>query len=87
VSVVAAVERDLAKLPADLRDSALAATALVMAKQLDYERTSPTARSMCARVLLDTLDRLRELAPEDTKKDKLDDLAGRRAARLAAAQG
>jgi hypothetical protein len=47
VSVVAAVERDLAKLPTELADAALAATALVLAEQLDG-KNSATSKSMCA---------------------------------------
>lgn len=86
VTVVASVKRDLAalaKLDADLAASALAASALVLARQLDNPKVSATAKSMCARTLLDTLDRLRELAPDEQEDDQLDQLSARRAARIA----
>ena len=38
---------------------------------------------MCAKALLDALDRMRELCPPDEEADGVDDLAGRREARLA----
>jgi hypothetical protein len=83
--VAAAVERDLAEIrrrDSDLADSALAASALTLACELDKPGNSATSKSMCARVLVDTLDRLRELAPPDEENDGLDDLARKRAARL-----
>jgi hypothetical protein len=86
MTVVASVKRDLAalaKLDPDLAQSALAASALVLARQLDNSKTSATSKSMCARTLLDTLDRLRELAPEEQEDDQLDQLSARRAARIA----
>lgn len=87
MKVLEAVEHDLAKLPPDLGESALAAIARAMAESMDSPRISHTARSMCGRLLLDTIERLLELAPADQKKDRLDDLATRRATRISAAQG
>lgn len=84
--LVESVERDLADLrkrSAPLADSALAASALAMALEIENPYNSSTSKSMCARVLIDTMDSLRELAPSEEKKDGLDDLASRRAARIA----
>lgn len=86
VSVVAAVESDLKEIGS--RDSALetcglAATALALAHDLDDRSNSATSRSMCAKALVDTLDRLWELAPAKDEGSKLDDLSARRAARRA----
>jgi hypothetical protein len=85
-SVLAAVERDLealARRDQDLASSGLAATALTMARALDDPKNSATSKSMCARVLSDTLARLRALAPAAEERDGLDDLSARRAARRA----
>lgn len=84
--VVKALERDLAEIrkrAPDLAASALAASALALAKELDKPGNSATSKSMCARSLLDTLERLRELVPPDEEKDKLDDISARREARRA----
>jgi len=86
MSVVAAVTRDLGELrrrAPDLADSALAASALALAAEIDSQGNSATSKSMCARELRDTLDRLRDLAPKQEEKDDLDDLAARRARRIA----
>ncbi len=86
VSVVEAVERDLAAMrlrAAEVADSALAASALVLARELDKAKNSATSKSMCARALSETLEDLRELLPPATMKDNLDDLSSRRAKRLA----
>lgn len=71
----------------DLADSALAASALSLARELDDHRNSATSKSMCARALIETLDRLRELAPPKKERSQLDELKARRAARRAAATG
>lgn len=84
MSVYEAVERDLAKIrrrSEELADSALAATALAMAAEIDADN-SATSKSMCAARLTETMDRLRELAPAEQEGDYLDDLAARRTARL-----
>jgi hypothetical protein len=86
VSVVEAVKRDLgvlAKRDASLARSALAASCLVLAAQLDDPGNSATSKSMCARALREAMDRLRELAPPESVEDRLDDLGARRAKRLA----
>lgn len=76
-----AVARDLARMPADLAGSGWAASAMALAAEIDAPN-SATSKSMCARALLDTLNRLRELCPAREESDTLDDLASRRAARL-----
>jgi hypothetical protein len=87
-SVAEAVQRDIEAIrrrDADLADSALAASALALACEIDAEGNSATSKSMCARELRDTLDRLRELAPKTKTKDRVDDLSDRRAKRRGAA--
>jgi RNA 3'-terminal phosphate cyclase len=86
-TVVAAVQRDLAALrqvDAKLADSALAATALELAKQLDEGENSATSKSMCARTLQEIMKELRALAPAEREADGIDDLAARRASRRTA---
>lgn len=88
MSVVEAVERDLALIAErdkGLAESALAASALVLAAELDSAGNSATSKSMCARALREALDRLRELAPAEAEEDKLDELGSRRAARIGGA--
>jgi hypothetical protein len=64
----------------DPAGATLAATALALAGELDHRRGSATAMATCARSLLEVLDRLCDQHPA---RDRLDDLAARRAARLA----
>lgn len=82
-SVVEATKRDLAEL-GDLADSALAASALALARELDDDSNSATSKSMCARALKETLDRLRELAPPKREADGVDELKAERERRRAA---
>ncbi len=82
--VTRAVERELEGLPDErLRTSGLAASALSLARDLDASSTPASSRAMCARELREHLDRLRQLAPPEEKRDRLDDLARRRAERVA----
>lgn len=84
--VAAAVARDLAEMALrapGIDESTLAAAALELARQLDDVGNSATSKSMCARSLIETMDKLRELAPPEEESDALDDLAAKRAARLA----
>ena len=87
MSVVEAAERDLAALrevSPELADSAMAATALALAVEIDRPKNSATSKAMCAKVVIDIFEQLRALAPEpEEKEDRLVDLAARRAARLA----
>lgn len=81
MSVREAVERDLAQIRTrsrELAESALAASALVLAGELDSAGNSATSKSMCAKALTETMDRLRELSPPRRELDDLDDLAARR---------
>lgn len=83
--VVDAVQRDLdeiAKRDPDLARSAHAATALALAREMDGSN-SATSKSMCAKALTETMDRLRELAPEEEPDDAVDDLERKRRERLA----
>lgn len=85
--LITAVERDIK----DLEDrapglgigkSALAATSTALAIEIEHPYNSATAKAQCARVLTDTLEQLRALAPPAEEKDGLDDLTERRNARL-----
>lgn len=84
-SAVAAVEKELAalaKVDPALAESTLAASAYAMARELDAPGNSATAKSMCSKSLLDTLDRIHELMPEPEEGDALDDLTEARRRRL-----
>lgn len=86
MSVVEAVKRDLlriARLDANLAESAEAYTALALAEELDSPN-SATSKSMCARAISELMASLREQCPEEVKGDGLDDLASRRRQRLEA---
>lgn len=83
-SLVEGVERDLAllaKRDSDVSKTALAATALALAYEIEHPYNSATSKAMCARSLLDTLERLRESVPEKQEANKLDDLSAKRTAR------
>lgn len=85
MSVVEAVEAYVSGL-GPLTGSPLAATALVLAGELDDPNNSATSKSMCARALTETLDKLRALAPDEKPKvSKLDELRQRRDQRSAGA--
>jgi hypothetical protein len=90
LKVTEAVQRDLdrlAKHDKTLAESGLAATALALATALDDPGNSATSKAMCAKALAETVRQLRELAPEEKRKDKVDDLSAHRAARRARAKG
>lgn len=87
LTVEAAVRADLERIAQrdpDVAQSTLAASALVLARQMDCSQNSATSKSMCGRTLLDTMNRLAELAPDEEVGDRLDDLAARRQKRVAA---
>jgi hypothetical protein len=76
--VEAAVLRDLEGLRAldpDLADSALAASAIELARGMDNPRNSLTSKAMAQRALRETIDRLLELAPAPETQDRVDQLA------------
>lgn len=79
MSVVAGVRRELERLPEDLRESGIAAVALAMAERIDSGKGSP---SECGKVVVDALTRLREMAPPEQQKTRVDELRERRAKRL-----
>jgi len=82
--VAESLERELASM-GEVGKSALAAAALVLARQLDDPKVSATAKAMCARTLADALATLRERAAEETQEvSVVDQLLARRAARDAA---
>lgn len=84
VTVAGAVRRDLAEIAKsdrELAQSTLAMSALRLASEMDNSGNSATSKSMCARELRDTLDRLRELCPKAEAKDKVDELGARRDSR------
>ena len=85
-SVAAAVERDLARLPAVLAGSALAASALAMAREIDDPGNSATSKSMCQARLADALKELRALAPPEESHDRIDGIADELAQRRQHAQ-
>lgn len=84
MSVVEALSAELERMPADVAESALAATALVLAEQLDDGHTSATSKSMCSRELREALGQLRALAPPEKKADGIDNLRDEVAAKRAA---
>ncbi len=61
-----------------------ALVALELAAQLDDPDNSATSKSMCSGSLLAALEALRALLPPAVAGDDVDDLASRRASRLAA---
>lgn len=88
-NAVDAVERDLALIRArdpKVADSAIAATALRMAYELEDPYNSATSKSMCAKSLQQAMDRLLELSPPgQEEKGKLYDIKSGRAKRRSAA--
>lgn len=82
--VVDAVQRDiddLAKRDEGLAQSALAATAMQMAYELQNPYNSATSKAQCAKSLREALADLREMAPPAVLKDGVDDLSTHRAKR------
>jgi hypothetical protein len=84
-TVVAGVERDLAALSGDLGTSGLALSALALARELDGDGP-PAAKAAVGRALARALSELRAMAPA-SEQDVFDDLAARRAERVAKGAG
>jgi hypothetical protein len=85
-SVVAAVGRDLEEIrqrAPEVADSALAASAVALAYEIDKASNSATSKSMCARAMHEALDKLRELTPPKQEDDRIDNLASSARLRLA----
>jgi hypothetical protein len=80
VSVEAAVEREVKGL-GKFRDSALAATALALAAEIDDPDNSATSKSMCAKALNETMAALHALAPAKREPDGIDEVTSRRVQR------
>jgi hypothetical protein len=85
--VIEAAERAVEKIAEtdpDLADSVLAATAIALAFQIEHPGNSATSKSMVARELRETMDRLRELAPPvAARRDSIDELKEKRDGRRA----
>lgn len=79
-TAVEGVEADLRALPPALARSGLAASALSLARDLDGDETSATARAACVRSLVQVQRELRALAPAPEEVDKIDELKARREA-------
>ena len=87
MSVLEGVDRELAELrkrDKRLAESGLAEMARALAEGIDSSGNSFTSRSIAAKELRDTMAAIRDLAPVAVKHDKVDELAKRRADRLAA---
>lgn len=83
MTAVEAVTEDLAlleKRQSGISRTAEAATALAMARELDSD-SSATSKSMCARALTETMEKLRAMCPPAVEADGVDDLLERRRAR------
>jgi hypothetical protein len=80
--IVAAVERDLKRW--GLAGTALAASALDMARILDDPATNPTPRSMLHAQLRMTLTELAKIAPPEAANDGIDEVKRKRDERLGA---
>jgi hypothetical protein len=79
----AAVRRDLRQFRPDARRSALAVSALVIARRVDDGPLEPRELAALAGRLESVLEALARMSPPVPVKDGIDDLAGRRAARRA----
>jgi hypothetical protein len=83
VSVVEAVQADIAALGSRAVGSTLAETALALARELDKPKNSATSKSMCAKAMIDVLRELWSQAPPKREADGVTDLNAERAARRA----
>jgi hypothetical protein len=76
-----ATKAEIAQMPERVRNGALAASALELARQMDAPDNSATSKSMCAKALFDVVTRLAEMAPPKREEDRIDELGARRANR------
>lgn len=83
-TVLEALRRDLAGMPDELRTGTVAMAAEALARSIDMGPKSFRFHSALVAQLIDCLETLRAAAPEE-KKDTVDDLNARRAARRRAA--
>lgn len=79
---VKAVEKDLARLPDDLADGAVAAGMLRLAAELDTGLVMGRDAAAHVREIRQSYTTLKELAPAGNKSDKTDDLTARREKRM-----
>lgn len=85
---LAAVRRDLDKLPADLRETSTAAAAEGLARSLDLGTETYRFQASLVKELRECMTALAEMAPPEVEEgDPVDDLTARRKARRAAASG
>jgi hypothetical protein len=83
-AIETATFRDLKTMPEALRTGAVAATALLLARELDTAGMTPRDTAGHARELRMHMTQLAELAPGERKGDVTDELRERRHQRLAA---
>lgn len=82
-----AVQFDLDKLgDADLQRGGLAQTALTLARGLDSD-SSLTSKAMASKALVETMNRLWDLAPPKKETDEVDEFTSRRNERRSKAAG
>jgi hypothetical protein len=79
-----ALRADFERWGTELAGTALAASALDMARALDDPETKPTPRSMLHAQLRLTLVELEKLAPEEDAEDGIDEIARKRRERRGA---
>ena len=79
-----AVRAEIDQLPEEVQQSAEAAASLSIALILDDGDVAASAKAALYKMLLETLDRLRALAPEQ-QEDSIDQLRARRDSRRSAA--
>lgn len=87
--VIEATELELGRIrrrAEDLADSALAGSAVAMAREIEHPYNSATSKSMCAKELRETMGRLRELMPAVEERDEIDELRDRRVQRAGGAR-
>lgn len=72
---------EIAKRDPKLARSGYAASAIALAQALDDPTSSSTSKSMCSRSFQEALDRLHELAPEEKRSSKVDEIGEHRAKR------
>lgn len=79
-----AVRRDLRALPPELNKGAIAASVLLLARELDSGEMSARDAGQVAREIRLAIVQMRELAPPGEKGDTVDELRLRRERRLTA---
>jgi argininosuccinate synthase len=81
---IGALEERAAATGTEFRES-YAAVAVEMALQLEHPFNSATSKSMCAKALNETMDKLHALAPTEQSGDGVDELQKKRDTRRQAA--